>query len=192
MNPIQGHALPITGILSYGYQRSATHRHNGIDLPARLGTNVRAAAPGKVTHATETWEQGFTGYGRVVAIEHADGLHTLYAHLDRVAVTPGQLVEAGEVIGTVGTSRFNANDLTFEADPKKAHLHFELAATPYPQKKGSSAPRLDPVAWLATLDNQNEGIAIVDRPFVSAQQLPSSSPVSPHCPSCTCSGGVEI
>lgn len=138
------HDLPTTGILSYLYQRTPTHWHRGIDLPAREGTPVHAAAPGTVTHAVREYTDGFGGYGRVVAIAAHDGTHQLYAHLQHVGVQAGQKVHAGDVIGTVGRTGFTA------AEPHKliggAHLHFEVSPRRYPLVK--EAERVDPVAWL--------------------------------------------
>jgi len=152
--PIANATLPRTGKLSYLYPRTATHRHRGIDLPAPAGTPVRATAPGKVVHAVREWRQGFTGYGRVVVLEHGDGLvYTLHAHLQDVRVNVGDYVNAGDVIGTVGNTQFTKEGgyTDSSGDP---HLHFEVSATPYPQD--SEAPRLDPVRWLEGVDAGGE------------------------------------
>lgn len=140
------HGLPIAGKLSYLYQRTATHKHRGIDLAAPEGTPIFAAATGKVTHATAQYEPGFGGYGRVVAIAADDGTHQLYAHLVRASVTPGQRVRAGQVIGAVGRTAYTEEDrgAEFASGP---HLHFEVSPNRYPLRK--EADRLDPVAWLA-------------------------------------------
>lgn len=142
--PVDGAKLPSSGILSYGFQRTPTHVHNGIDLPAPRGTLVRAAAPGTVIYANSEWRQGFTGYGRNVVIAHRDAW-TLYAHLETVDVVPGQLVIEGQRIGTVGNSRFTAPG-NFADNSGGTHLHFEASARQYPLP--SDAKRLDPIAWL--------------------------------------------
>lgn len=147
--PLQRVALPTRGVLSYLYPRTDTHRHRGIDLAADTGTPVRAAAQGTVEHASNSWARGFTGYGRHVVIRHGTrGPWTLYAHLDRVRVRPGDAVPTGHVVGTVGTTRFSAAD---HRDHMRSgpHLHFEVAPKPYPM--GSEAKRLDPVAWIAAV-----------------------------------------
>lgn len=145
MLPIDSATLPRGGKLGFGYQRTATHRHQGIDLPRPEGTPVRAAAAGRVTHASDVWEPGFSGYGAHVVIEHDDGTFTLYAHLQRVDVARNEPVEAGEQIGTVGRTEFARNDhgSMLSSGP---HLHFEVSPAPYPQ--GSEAPRIDPLGWL--------------------------------------------
>jgi murein DD-endopeptidase MepM/ murein hydrolase activator NlpD len=73
--------------------------HLGVDFAAPSGTPVRAAADGVVLQAG--WSGG---YGKVVKLRHARGLQTLYGHLSRIAVRPGQRVEQGELIGNVGTT----------------------------------------------------------------------------------------
>jgi murein DD-endopeptidase MepM/ murein hydrolase activator NlpD len=144
--PIANAVLPTTGVRSFRDQRSATHVHQGIDLPAREGTPVRAPDDGIVRFATHAWRQGFTGYGRVVVLQHEPRVWTLYAHLHDVLVQPGQFVGAGEQIGTVGRTQFSAPDHTSMFAESGAHLHFEVSPKPYPQD--SEAERLDPVAWL--------------------------------------------
>jgi len=134
-------------MLSYLFQRSDTHKHRGIDLPSPVGTPVLATKRGLVEHATHEWQQGFSGYGRVVVLRHGDGgVRTLSAHLDTVEVEPGDVVEEGDRIGTVGVTKFSRDDKTGSFVSSRAHLHFEVAPTAYPM--ASEADRLDPVAWL--------------------------------------------
>ena len=73
--------------------------HLGVDYAAPAGTPVRAAADGVVLQAG--WSGGF---GKVVKIRHGRGIQTLYGHLSRIQVRPGQRVEQGELIGNVGTT----------------------------------------------------------------------------------------
>ena len=127
------------------FKRSPTHLHRGIDLPAPAGTHVLAAASGIVRVANHEWHQGFTGYGRVIVIEHPK-VWTLYAHLRDVDVTVGQRVDAGATIGTVGRTQFLGPDHNTMLEPGAEHLHFEVSPTPYPQE--AEAARIDPVAWL--------------------------------------------
>jgi murein DD-endopeptidase MepM/ murein hydrolase activator NlpD len=143
-HPITGVALPTEGIRSYEYQRSPTHKHNGIDLAAPEGTPIRAAAGGLVQYATYAWQQGFSGYGRVVVVAQDDGTHALYAHLQTPAVAAGEPVLEGDLIGWVGRTEYSSND--HESHVAGPHLHFEVSALPYPQ--ASTARRIDPVAWL--------------------------------------------
>jgi murein DD-endopeptidase MepM/ murein hydrolase activator NlpD len=92
--------------------------HRGVDISAPRGTPIRAAADGVVLHA------GFVnGYGRVVVIDHGTGLQTLYAHMSRSSVVPGQEIRQGEPVGAVGsTGRTTA-----------PHLHYEVRRNGTPQ-----------------------------------------------------------
>ncbi len=85
--------------------------HGGVDLKAAYGTDVPAAASGEVIFAGE---QG--SYGTLVVLKHDDGVETRYAHLSSTAVKPGERVEAGQVVGRVGSSGRSTG----------AHLHFEV------------------------------------------------------------------
>jgi hypothetical protein len=171
MRPIDNATLPTEGLRSFGFQRSATHTHQGIDLPAREGVPVLAVAPGVVRHATHEWQQGFSGYGRVVVVEHPElGAWTLYAHLSEVLVAPGEVVSAGEMLGRVGRTAFTHEDHTAEFQTSGAHLHFEVSPRPYPQD--SEAPRLNPVAWLEALEPAWEP----SDPFVSAPHHAGAEP----------------
>ncbi len=145
ISPVVGARLPTSGILSYGYVRSDTHVHRGIDLPAKLGTPVVAAAAGTVEHAYSSLAAGFSGYGRLVVVRSgANGPWQLYAHLDKVQVQKGQQVKEGQQLGTVGKTCFNKTDPTHLCDGP--HLHFEVSPKRYPQD--SEASRMDPVAWI--------------------------------------------
>jgi murein DD-endopeptidase MepM/ murein hydrolase activator NlpD len=73
--------------------------HLGVDYGAPVGTPVRAAADGLVTSAG--WSGG---YGKVVRIRHGRGFETLYGHLARIAVRPGQRIGQGALIGNVGST----------------------------------------------------------------------------------------
>lgn len=143
-----GVVLPTRGILSYLYKRSDDHFHRGIDIPAPKGTPVRAAEGGVAEHASAVWKQGFSGYGRHVVLRHPSGVRTLYAHLDKVHVKPGQTVLKGAQVGTVGDTAFTqAGGYTDSIKSSGPHLHFEAASRSYPMP--SEASRMDPVAWLS-------------------------------------------
>ena len=95
--------LPVAGALSgpFGLRRFLNGQprapHGGIDIAAPAGTPVRAPAAGQVIDVGDYF---FTG--NTVFLDHGQGLITLYAHLSRVEVKPGQRVRRGQVIGTVG------------------------------------------------------------------------------------------
>ncbi|MFF0151300.1 M23 family metallopeptidase [Micromonospora sp. NPDC005203] len=86
--------------------------HAGIDLALPSGTPIRAAAAGTVTQAGDASD----GYGNSVFIDHGNGYLTHYAHQSRIAVTVGQAVKAGQVIGYEGAT----------GDATGPHLHFEV------------------------------------------------------------------
>jgi murein DD-endopeptidase MepM/ murein hydrolase activator NlpD len=73
--------------------------HTGVDIGVSFGTPVRATADGVVENAGME-----SGYGREVTLNHGNGIQTLYAHLSGFAVTTGQQVSIGQVIGYVGLS----------------------------------------------------------------------------------------
>jgi murein DD-endopeptidase MepM/ murein hydrolase activator NlpD len=126
--------------LSYGYRRSPTHVHQGVDLPATEGTPLHAPWAGIVTHASAELEPGFSGYGGHVVLSSPIG-HWLFGHLSRVAVQPGDRVDQAQRIGDVGRTCYSTEDPN--ALCEGPHVHVELALTAYPQD--SEAPRLDPV-----------------------------------------------
>jgi murein DD-endopeptidase MepM/ murein hydrolase activator NlpD len=85
--------------------------HTGIDIIAPTGTIVQATGDGVVAMAE--WSGG---YGRLVIIDHGNGIRTYYAHLSRFTVLPGQEIRQGEPVGLVGsTGRVTA-----------PHLHYEV------------------------------------------------------------------
>lgn len=85
--------------------------HDGIDIATALGDAIRATADGVVLKASMG-----TGYGREVILDHGQGITTLYAHLSGFAVTVGQDVRRGDVIGYVGSSGRSTGP----------HLHYEV------------------------------------------------------------------
>ena len=87
--------------------------HNGRDYAASFGTPVVAAADGIVGTVNSTNRWG-SGWGFHVIINHGDGYQTISAHLSKTAVSPGQHVHAGDVIGYVGSTGWSTGN----------HLHF--------------------------------------------------------------------
>lgn len=85
--------------------------HNGVDVAARHGAPIVAAAGGRVVSAG--WSGG---YGRRVVIAHGDGLQTTYAHMSGIAAAPGAQVRQGQLIGYVGSSGLSTGP----------HLHYEV------------------------------------------------------------------
>ena len=102
--------------------------HEGIDLPAPVGTPVFAAADGRVVYAGN----GIRGYGNLVVVRHAGDLLTVYAHNSVLLVTPGQPVRAGDRIALVGQS----------GRATGPHLHFEVRAGQIPKNPMGFLPQL--------------------------------------------------
>ncbi len=102
---------PLQGVLTSGYGWRNGKFHYAIDIAAPLGTPFYAASAGRVTHA------GYMGaYGLMVEVEHGEGYVTRYAHAGRLAVSRGQSVATGQVLGYVGLT----------GNTTGPHLHFEL------------------------------------------------------------------
>ncbi len=89
--------------------------HNGIDLSARYGTKIYAAASGKVEFVRKKYRLN-KGYGKVVIVNHGYGYKTLYGHLSKILVKPGDKVDRWQMIGRSG-------DTGRATGP---HLHYEV------------------------------------------------------------------
>lgn len=90
------------------------HGANGVDIGCPIGTAIHAAASGSVLIAKQDGWNG--GFGKYVVINHPNGTQTLYGHMSRVDVVPGQTVSQGDIIGAVGSSGRSTGP----------HLHFEV------------------------------------------------------------------
>ncbi len=88
--------------------------HPGIDIAVPEGTPIHAALSGTVAFTEPEASSG--GYGNYTCIDHGGGLSTCYAHQSRFAVTAGQSVSQGEVIGYTGCTGYCLGP----------HLHFEV------------------------------------------------------------------
>jgi murein DD-endopeptidase MepM/ murein hydrolase activator NlpD len=102
--------------------------HEGIDLPAPIGTPVYAAADGRVAYAGN----GIRGYGNMVVVKHAGDLLTVDAHNSVLLVVQGQPVRAGDRIARVGQS----------GRASGPHLHFEVRAGQIPRNPMGFLPEL--------------------------------------------------
>jgi len=101
--------------------------HEGIDLPAPVGTPVFAAGDGRVVYAGH----GIRGYGNLIVVQHAGELMTVYAHNSVLLVAQGQPVRAGDRIALVGQSGHATGP----------HLHFEVRAGQVPRNPMGFLPR---------------------------------------------------
>tara|TARA_B110000503_G_scaffold143719_1_gene247605 strand:+ start:4989 stop:5912 length:924 start_codon:yes stop_codon:yes gene_type:complete len=102
---------PFRGLITSNFGWRDGRSHNGIDIDLQVWDPVIAAFDGMVRIS-----RSHNGYGRVVIIRHYNGLETLYAHLHRLKVKPGDIIEAGQVIGLGGSSGRSTG----------SHLHFEV------------------------------------------------------------------
>ena len=84
--------------------------HTGLDMRGNTGEPVRVTANGKVTIAGVNG-----GYGKMVEVEHSNGLATRYAHLSAIDVKVGQTVKLGQIIGKLGSTGRSTGP----------HLHYE-------------------------------------------------------------------
>lgn len=103
---------PVRGKLSSRFGWRNGRGHDGIDIPAKSGTPIVAAAAGRVIHSG----RGLGDYGRVIIVKHEGYYSTVYAHNRRNRVEKGDFVERGEVIGEVGSS----------GNASGSHVHFEV------------------------------------------------------------------
>jgi murein DD-endopeptidase MepM/ murein hydrolase activator NlpD len=92
--------------------------HEGIDFPAEVGTTIEAAASGKVVFADV-----HPAYGKMIEIDHGNGLVSRYAHCSALLVNEGDFVMRGQLIAKVGTTGRSTGP----------HLHFEVRLNGVPQ-----------------------------------------------------------
>jgi murein DD-endopeptidase MepM/ murein hydrolase activator NlpD len=98
--------------------------HEGIDIGVAYGTPIHAAAAGRVIYCG--WEEG---YGNLTVIDHGNGIATAYGHQSSIAVSCGEDVSQGQVIGYVGCTGHCTGP----------HLHFEVRVNGSP---------VDPLGYL--------------------------------------------
>jgi murein DD-endopeptidase MepM/ murein hydrolase activator NlpD len=119
-----------TGQFSWPTSGSISQRyvwyHKALDISNKGGPAILAADSGRVTVAG--WPDNF-GYGNRVIINHGNGFETLYAHMSSIAVSVGQTVNRGDVLGVMGSTGRSTG----------THLHFEI------RQNGAT---LDPLGFL--------------------------------------------
>jgi murein DD-endopeptidase MepM/ murein hydrolase activator NlpD len=89
---------------------NAPAMHTGLDFRGDMGESIRATAAGKVTQAG--WSGG---YGKMVEVDHGNGLATRYGHMSQIDVSVGQSIKTGQVLGRIGSTGRSTGP----------HLHYE-------------------------------------------------------------------
>ncbi len=108
---------PVPGAITSGFGMRThpilgySRMHSGVDMSAGYGQAIKAGGSGRVILASV-----YGGYGNTIIIDHGGGMTTLYAHQSSFAVSYGDQVDAGEVIGYVGSTGLSTGP----------HLHFEV------------------------------------------------------------------
>jgi murein DD-endopeptidase MepM/ murein hydrolase activator NlpD len=124
--------------------------HTGIDFAASIGTPIYATADGKVIEVSVR----FSGYGKMVEIDHGFGYRTRYAHMHGFAVRQGQNVKRGDLIGYVGnTGLSTAPHLHYEVMLNGSHInpvHYFF--------NDLSAAEYEKIIELASVENQSLGM----------------------------------
>lgn len=103
------------GKTSFSGKAYASGKHNGLDFAAASGTTIMAAASGRVVG---TGDLGKYAYGRWVAIDHGNGMVTLYGHLRKITTSRGASVKQGDKIGEMGSTGYSTG----------THVHFTVFA----------------------------------------------------------------
>lgn len=109
--------LPTYGTITslFGYREDpfgkGSEYHTGIDISNRKGTPIKASGDGIVVEAG--WD---SGYGNLIRINHQNGYESLYGHNSKIAVSVGQYVKRGQIIGYMGSTGRTTG----------THCHFEV------------------------------------------------------------------
>ena len=109
-NKIKNWIWPVNGKILQGFSNK-NNQNKGLDIKAKLGSAVRATAPGKVVYSGS----GLRGYGQLVIIKHNDSYLSAYAHNNKIHVIENEVVKAGQRIADIGKS-----------GTEKVKLHFEI------------------------------------------------------------------
>ncbi|MEU3269983.1 peptidoglycan DD-metalloendopeptidase family protein [Saccharomonospora sp. NPDC006951] len=119
-----GVVKPTTGTLTSTYGPRGGTIHYGIDIANSIGTPIVSVLDGEVISAGPA-----SGFGLWVRVQHANGLITVYGHIDQALVSVGQRVTAGQQIATLGN----------RGESTGPHLHFEVH---------DNGQKIDPLVWL--------------------------------------------
>jgi murein DD-endopeptidase MepM/ murein hydrolase activator NlpD len=124
--------------------------HTGIDFAASIGTPIYATADGTVAEVSVK----FSGYGKMVEVNHGFGYRTRYAHMHEFAVRSGQTIKRGDLIGYVGNTGLST----------APHLHYEVLINGdhvdpvHYFYNDLTAAEYEKVLELASIENQSLGL----------------------------------
>lgn len=122
--PYEGKQTSHFGLRHNPFGGGEIEGHAGLDFKGPVGAPIKATADGQVAFAG--WKGG---YGNCIIVQHPSGFETLYGHLSRIQVQPGQKVASGDVIGKLGSTGRSTGP----------HVHYEI------RKNGE---RIDPQPFL--------------------------------------------
>jgi len=119
--PVEGRLMGPFGLRTDPFSGEGAF-HRGVDISAPTGTPIRATADGVVIFSSMS-----SGFGRLVVVDHGEGVETWYAHMSRFQAQAGNNVHRGDIIGYVGSS----------GRTTAPHLHYEVhlrgnPVNPYP------------------------------------------------------------
>ena len=106
--------VPLNGNLGSPFGYRWGRMHEGIDIEGWAHTDVHAALAGTVTKVG--WLKNYDGFGLVIKVHHTDGIVTMYAHLAKALVRPGDRVAEGQLIAKAGCT----------GSCTGVHLHFQV------------------------------------------------------------------
>lgn len=108
------YAWPVPSLrkISSGFGHRWGRKHEGIDIPAPIGTPVVAVQDGTVKYS----DRKIRGYGKMIVIEHPGKVFSVYAHLNKLMVRSGDKVKRGQMIAHTGNTGRSTGP----------HLHFEI------------------------------------------------------------------
>lgn len=109
--PYQGAVTSAFGHRENPFGGSEIETHKGLDIQGPMGAAVKAMAKGVVTFSGPKG-----GYGNCIIVKHANGFETLYGHLSKILVRPGEQINVGQQIGNIGSTGRSTGP----------HLHYEI------------------------------------------------------------------
>jgi len=128
VRPNQGSVSTVFGVRRYyNGDFAENYYHKGVDYAAGMGSPIVAPADGKVTLIGKE-RQGFHVHGNTIGINHGQGVLSIFLHLNQINVKEGEVVKAGEKIGTVGSTGASTGP----------HLHWGLYV---------NGKAINPVPW---------------------------------------------